>query len=1215
MLIMIWKRLDIRLLSIALLLVCIGVGCTNPKQHNVDAMNDISYAYHYRSLDSAFLYAQKAQKLSADYSSGYAEALNNKAFVYIKRMRYDNAKQCLDSIYALTDNQLELLVADVQQMRLCQRRARNKEFYDFRQAALLRIRRIEEEKEHLSERQTSRYAYAYSEFQLVNSVYFYYVGQEYQSKSAINSLSTFNELRLDTAQLVNYYYALGSGGLIDKGSQQDISQTEFDYLMQSYHLAENAGYVYWVANCLQAISEHLMMTDVGEQLIKDNPREIKTLNVDKMPEQLLAGNLAQRSLTLFTQYGDVYQQAGALRTLASCYWQINDYPSALICLQNALQNDTIINQTPEMVASIREQLCLVYSAMNDKPSSDYNRNLYLDLQENTRQDRFYEARADYLSQTIQEQNRMIIAVIAAIIIVVGLLIVFVWLRYKNGDRQTLSQLLAPLLKWQTLNQQDMANQEEKYLEVVEQSDIELINLEKKKRRYLEQRAKVALVNSVLPLIDRMLYEVRRLHVADKSTAITRIDKERYRYIDDLVQQIITTNVMLTRWIKLREGQLQIRIESFKMQELFDFLSHSQASFQMKGIRLDIEPTSAWVKADRTLTLFMLNTLADNARKFTPKGGVISIKAEEQQAYVEITVTDNGEGMTEAQTAHLFDIKPINDTDETSHRSEQTRSHGFGLTNCMGIINKYKKTSSLFSVCTLGVDSEEGKGSRFFFRLPKGVARGIVSLAIMMGASALSSHAASIAGNVDYLGRANAYADSAYFSNINGTYAKTLLFADSCREMLNQYYLSEHPEGKNLMIKQGGTSITPAEIKWLKDSLTTNFDIVLDIRNETAVAALALHQWDLYHYNNKVYTQLFKEISSDNTLSNYCKTMQRTENNKEIAMVLLILLFLSIVPAFYFIYYKNHLYYIYCVNRIKQMNNILIGTDSIEAKVRKVEHMTFSRLPDPLYRIVEQIKQSLKECLASYKTQTLQLELAIDKMHSIQMENQRLHVCNNVMDNSLSTLKHETMYYPSRISNLLESYRSAINNQTFSQKQYTDFCEELNGLSVYYKELYQVLCLQIMEQVKMIKLSCKPVSLKEIVPKGTVLMERTENGIEQSASEVSLLGDPDMLSYLFDILKGVNDSQALTIHISSIDPFYIVMDIPLTHWQSTLAEGQNIFDADVANVPFLLCRQIVRDNGELTNRRRCGISMRQGSCDDLDNINIITITISRWNYSK
>ncbi len=1212
---MICKRLDFRLLSIALLLVCIGVGCTNPHQQNADAMNDVSYSYHYRSLDSTFLYAQKAQKQSADYSSGYAEALNNKAFVYIKRMRYDKAKACLDSIYDLTDNQIELLVADVQQMRLCQRRARNKEFYDFRQAATLRIRRIEEETEQLSKRQTSRYAYAYSEFQLVNSAYFYYVGQDYQSKSAINSLSTFNELLLDTAQLVGYYYALGSGGVIDKGSQQDISQKEFDYLMQSYHLAESSGYIYWEANCLQAISEHLIMSDVGEQLLKDNPRDLKILNVDNMPDSLLAGNLAQRSLSLFTEYGDVYQQAAALRTLASCYWQINDYPSALICLQNALQNDTIINQTPEMVASIREQLCLVYSAMDDKPSSDYNRNLYLDLQENTRQDRFYEARADYLRQTIEEQNTMIIAVIAAIIVVVLLLIMFVWLRYKNGGRQTFSQLLAPLLKWQQANEQDMANEEERYLEVVEKSDIERINLEKKKRRYLEQRAKVALVNSVLPLIDRMLYEVRKLQPIDKLTTPATIDKGRYRYINDLVQQIITTNIMLTRWIKLREGQLHIRIESFKLQDLFDFLSRSQASFQLKGIRLDIEPTSAWVKADRTLTLFMLNTLADNARKFTTKGGIITVKAQEHAAYVEVSIADNGEGMTETQTAHLFDLKPINDNEETVQRSEQNRSHGFGLTNCMGIINKYKKTSSLFSVCTLGVDSEKGKGSRFYFRLPKGVVRGIVSLMVLFGLGAASSYASGANEKHDYIARANAYADSAYFSNINGTYAKTLLFADSCREMLNQYYLSQYPQGKNLMIKQGGTSITPAEIKWLKDSLTTNFDIVLDIRNETAVAALALHQWDLYHYNNKVYTQLFKEISSDNTLSNYCKMMQRTENNKEIAMVLLVLLFLSIFPAFYFIYYKNHLYYIYCVNRIKQMNNILVGEDSIEDKVRKVEQMTFSRLPNPLFRIVEQIRQSLKECLASYKTHKQQLELAIDQMHCIQMENQRLHVCNNVMDNSLSTLKHETMYYPSRISNLLENYKSAINNHSFTDEEYADFCEELNGLSVYYKELYQVLCLQIMEQVKMIKLSCKPVPLSEIVPKGTILKEKDEKGLEQNASELSLLGDRDMLSYLFDILKEVNDSQSLTIYVSSKDAFYAVLNIPLPHWKSSLAEGQNIFDADVANVPFLLCRQIVRDDGELTNRRRCGISLQQGRYNDLENINIITLTISRWNHLK
>lgn len=1197
-----------------LLLVCIGVGCTNPQHQNADAMNDQSYAYHYRNLDSTFSYAQKAQAQSSDYSTGYVEALNNKAFVYLMRLRFNKAKECLDSVYALTDNQLELLVADVQQMRLCQRKSNNKEFYDFRQKATQRIRRIEEEKDLLTKRQAKRYVYAYSEYQIVNSTYFYYVGQDYQSKNAINSLATYNEMQADTAQLVNYYYTLGSGGVIDKGSQQEISQTEFDYLMQGYRLAESAGYIYWVANCLQAISEHLNMTGVGTQLIKDNPRDIRLLNIDKMPESLLAGNFAQRSLHLFSEYGDVYQQAGAYRTLASCYWQIDDYPSALICLQNALQTDTIINQTPELVASIREQLSLVYSAMDDKPSSDYNRNRYLDLQENTRQDRFYESRADYLRQTVKEQNNMIIAVIAAIIIVVALLIVFVWLRRKSSNRHTLHQLLTPLLQWQQMNQQDMETQEEKYHEVIEEGNIEQINLEKNKRRYLEQRAKVALINSVLPLIDRMLYEVRKLQTTDQDNAQKAIDDSRYKYIGDLVQQIITTNVMLTQWIKLREGQLQIRIESFRMQDLFEFLSHSQASFQMKDITLDVEPTSAWVKADRTLTLFMLNTLADNARKFTPKGGSVKIKALEQPSYVEVSVTDNGVGMTETQIEHLFDIKPINDNEDVSRKSETSRSHGFGLKNCMGIINKYKKTSSLFSVCMLGVESVKDKGTRFFFRLPKGVARLLIALTFFLGYGGVQSDAKATADRMDYLGRANAYADSAYFCNINGTYAKTLLFADSCREMLNQYYLEEHPQGKNLMIKQGGTSITPAEIKWLKDSVMTNFDIILDIRNETAVAALALHQWNLYQYNNKVYTQLFKELSSDNTLSDYCKMMQRTENNKEIAVVLLVLLLLSIFPAFYFIYYKNHLYYIYCVNRIRQMNNILLGQDSIEVKVRKVEQLSYNHLPESLYKIVEQIQTSLKECLSSYQKHKEQMELATDKMRSYQMENQRLHICNNVMDNSLSTLKHETMYYPSRISNILDNYKTTIESRSFSMADYKDFCEELNGLASYYKELYQVLCLQIMEQVKMVKLLCKPVSLEDVVPKRTVLKPKDD---KDTAQTMTLLGDKDMLAYMFDILKAANDSNPLTIYVSSNDLLYVILEIPLPYAQISKDSTENVFDAKIENVPFLLCRQIVRDNGELSNRRRCGVSLSRSKDNDIcnENINIITIILSRWNHSK
>ena len=138
---------------------------------------------------------------------------------------------------------------------------------------------------------------------------------------------------------------------------------------------------------MQAISEHLMDASARGRLIADNLPAMKFINTDEMPDSLIAGYLAQKSLHIFKSFGDVYQTAGAYRTLASCYMAINDYPSALTCLHDALETDTLIEQAPDLVASIHEQLSVAYAAIDDKVNSDINRNVYLDQQEQTRQDR------------------------------------------------------------------------------------------------------------------------------------------------------------------------------------------------------------------------------------------------------------------------------------------------------------------------------------------------------------------------------------------------------------------------------------------------------------------------------------------------------------------------------------------------------------------------------------------------------------------------------------------------------------------------------------------------------------------------------------------------------------------------------------------------------------------------------------------------------------
>ena len=158
------------------------------------------------------------------------------------------------------------------------------------------------------------------------------------------------------------------------------------------------------------------------------------INPDEVEDSLLAGYLAERSLQLFQQYGDVYQTAGGYRTLASCYWDIGEYTSALTFLEKSLNENPAIHQAPDLVASIYERFSITYSALDEKGESDHYRNLYLDLQEQTRHDRQLEARAEQLDRVSAQLNWMIIAVISMILLVVVSLFLFSYLRRRNEEK-------------------------------------------------------------------------------------------------------------------------------------------------------------------------------------------------------------------------------------------------------------------------------------------------------------------------------------------------------------------------------------------------------------------------------------------------------------------------------------------------------------------------------------------------------------------------------------------------------------------------------------------------------------------------------------------------------------------------------------------------------------------------------------------------------------
>ena len=585
------------------------VACSQTDIEQVDKLNDKAYAFHYHNLDSTLYYAQKAMDCSQGYDAGRAEAMNNLAFVHIMRMEYDEAFKILQQVERTTNSQIELYVADVLQMRLCQRRSKNKEFYDYREKVMHCQRRIEGERSTLSPRENRRLLYAQSEYAIVLSTYYYYVGLEQQSVDALNAIDA-NELEEDSTQFMAYLYNVGAGGILTKGTQEEINQREFDYLLRCYVMAQQTDCPFWLANSMQAISEHLMGKPQYEKLISDNLPAMKFLNPDEMPDSLMAGYLAQKSLGIFERYGDVYQIAGSFRTLASCYMTVDDYNSALYCLKKALETNKAIEQAPDLVASIREQLSVAYSAIDDKPNSDKNRNLYLDMQELTRQDRQLEARAEQLERSSKQLNLMMLAVVLMILAVIILLWLFAMLRRRNDRRHSLDQLLQPLNEWKVQNDRQLETINEHCEEVNEARALSLVHIATNKKRNLENRAKIFLVNSITPFIDRMIHEVNKLETDNESPAKR---SERYEYITELTDKINDYNNVLTQWIQLRQGELSLHIESFPLQSLFETVQRGRMSFQLKEITLEVKPTNAVVKADRILTLFMINTMADNAR--------------------------------------------------------------------------------------------------------------------------------------------------------------------------------------------------------------------------------------------------------------------------------------------------------------------------------------------------------------------------------------------------------------------------------------------------------------------------------------------------------------------------------------------------------------------------------------------------------------------------
>ena len=123
---------------------CVGTAPTKEVRF-IDSLNRRAYAYRYKNLDSSYLPAEQAYGQARLYQQGKAEACNNLGFCAFMQMDFERAEKIYKEVYGLTKNELELLIADIGLMKIYQRTGMNKEYYDYRNSAVRRMKRIRED--------------------------------------------------------------------------------------------------------------------------------------------------------------------------------------------------------------------------------------------------------------------------------------------------------------------------------------------------------------------------------------------------------------------------------------------------------------------------------------------------------------------------------------------------------------------------------------------------------------------------------------------------------------------------------------------------------------------------------------------------------------------------------------------------------------------------------------------------------------------------------------------------------------------------------------------------------------------------------------------------------------------------------------------------------------------------------------------------------------
>jgi len=210
------------------------------------------------------------------------------------------------------------------------------------------------------------------------------------------------------------------------------------------------------------------------------------------------------------------------------------------------------------------------------------------------------------------------------------------------------------------------------------------------------------LNGVLPLLELVLSTKLAADQREYLATAYASSRELLRIVDAILD-----------YSKLDAERLELETTGLNLRELVDGVAQlMQRAAEAKGLRLSvtIEPNVRLaVRGDPVRLRQVLTNLVSNAVKFTERGGVqiqVSKRGETRDHHdIVFAIRDSGIGIAPGTAAKLF--KPFSQADASTTRV--FGGSGLGLAICKRLVDLMNGH--------IGVKSEPGKGSLFWFSVP------------------------------------------------------------------------------------------------------------------------------------------------------------------------------------------------------------------------------------------------------------------------------------------------------------------------------------------------------------------------------------------------------------------------------------------------------------------------------------------------------------------